>query len=83
MSFLFCIFSVEENDIIELEKRYWTIKALSRTGCLDLELFRQCVCPPLPETLCDGEHSETVNVKVNMLKLMLISGCCIEWVALT
>ena len=55
--FSLCFFSVEENDIIELEKRYWTIKAMSRTGCLDLELFRQYVCPPLPETLCDGEHS--------------------------
>ncbi|KAK7088275.1 hypothetical protein V1264_022210 [Littorina saxatilis] len=71
---------LEETDIIELEKRYWTIKALSRTGCLDLELFRQCVCPPLPETLCDAlfvAFDENSDNQIDFKEMACgISACC-------
>ncbi|KAG7232879.1 hypothetical protein INR49_008004, partial [Caranx melampygus] len=35
---------LEESDIIDLEKRYWLLKAQSRTGRFDLETFvRSCL----------------------------------------
>ncbi|XP_076452524.1 ubiquitin carboxyl-terminal hydrolase 32-like isoform X2 [Babylonia areolata] len=71
---------LEENDIIELEKRYWTIKALSKTGCLDLELFRQCVCPPLPDSLCDAlfvAFDENKDSQIDFKEMACgISACC-------
>lgn len=71
---------LEENDIIELEKRYWTIKALSKTGCLDLELFRQCVCPPLPDSLCEAlfvAFDENKDNQIDFKEMACgISACC-------
>ncbi|KAL8573322.1 hypothetical protein ACOMHN_032784 [Nucella lapillus] len=71
---------LEEHDIIELEKRYWTIKALSKTGCLDLDLFRQCVCPPLPESLCDAlfvAFDENKDNQIDFKEMACgISACC-------
>ena len=49
------LFSVEETDISELEKRYWVLKAQSKTGRFDQETFKSFVCPPMPETLCEGK----------------------------
>lgn len=54
-------FSVEETDIIELEKRYWTLKAQSKTGRFDVETFRPVVCPPIPEELCEGKYHISSN----------------------
>ena len=45
---------VEETDIIELEKRYWNLKAQSRTGRFDLETFKPNICTSIPEQLCEG-----------------------------
>ena len=46
---------MEETDISELEKRYWVLKAQSKTGRFDQETFKSFVCPPMPETLCEGK----------------------------
>ena len=48
------LFSVEETDISELEKKYWILKAQSKTGKFDQETFKSFVCPTLPESLCEG-----------------------------
>jgi len=46
---------VEERDIIELEKQYWLLKGLSKSGRFDLETFTSIVSPPVPQSLCRGE----------------------------
>ena len=45
---------VQETDIIELEKRYWTLKSGTRTGKFDLDTFTPLVSPPIPQCLCQG-----------------------------
>lgn len=47
--------AVEESDIIDLEKRYWLLKAQSRTGRFDLETFVPLVSPPIHASLSEGE----------------------------
>lgn len=54
MYHVFYILPVSEQDVVELEKRYWAIKALSKTGRFDLTTFTLHVSPPLPGTLCQG-----------------------------
>lgn len=49
-----CGFPVEEADIIDLEKRYWLLKAQSRTGRFDLETFIPLVSPPIHTSLSEG-----------------------------
>lgn len=51
---LSCAPSVEESDIIDLEKRYWLLKAQSRTGRFDLETFVPLVSPPIHASLSEG-----------------------------
>uniref|UniRef100_A0A8C5RSC0 ubiquitinyl hydrolase 1 n=1 Tax=Laticauda laticaudata TaxID=8630 RepID=A0A8C5RSC0_LATLA len=46
-------FAVEESDIIDLEKRYWLLKAQSRTGRFDLETFGLLVSPPIHPSLSE------------------------------
>ena len=60
-SCLQCIFhssapAVEESDIIDLEKRYWLLKAQSRTGRFDLETFAPLVSPPIHASLSEGNE---------------------------
>ena len=43
-----------EEDIIELEKHYWSLKSVSTTGKFDLQAFKFHVCPPLPEQFSQG-----------------------------
>lgn len=52
-----CVFflAVEESDIIDLEKRYWLLKAQSRTGRFDLETFVPLVSPPIHASLSEGK----------------------------
>lgn len=56
--FIHCLcfwsFAVEESDIIDLEKRYWLLKAQSRTGRFDLETFVPLVSPPIHASLSEG-----------------------------
>lgn len=54
MSFIFVAYIVEESDIIDLEKRYWLLKAQSRTGRFDLETFAPLVSPPIHPSLSEG-----------------------------
>lgn len=49
--------AVEESDIIDLEKRYWLLKAQSRTGRFDLETFVPLVSPPIHPSISEGTHS--------------------------
>uniref|UniRef100_A0A8K9UKA3 ubiquitinyl hydrolase 1 n=1 Tax=Oncorhynchus mykiss TaxID=8022 RepID=A0A8K9UKA3_ONCMY len=44
---------LEESDIIDLEKRYWLLKAQSRTGRFDLETFVPLVSPPIRASLSE------------------------------
>uniref|UniRef100_A0A8C1UDV0 ubiquitinyl hydrolase 1 n=1 Tax=Cyprinus carpio TaxID=7962 RepID=A0A8C1UDV0_CYPCA len=44
---------LEESDIIDLEKRYWLLKAQSRTGRFDLETFIPLVSPPIHASLSE------------------------------
>lgn len=46
--------AVEESDIIDLEKRYWLLKAQSRTGRFDLETFVPLVSPPIHPSISEG-----------------------------
>ncbi|XP_046415413.1 ubiquitin carboxyl-terminal hydrolase 32 [Neodiprion fabricii] len=45
---------LEEADIIELEKHYWTLKGQSGTGRLDLETLVPMISPPMPLSVCPG-----------------------------
>ncbi|GFR71289.1 ubiquitin carboxyl-terminal hydrolase 32 [Elysia marginata] len=42
-----------EREILELEKRYDALKALSKTGRFDMDLLKSQVSPPLPSKLCE------------------------------
>ena len=56
-----CVLSqtvVQELDIIELEKRYWTLKSSSKSGKFDLETFIPLVSPPIPKCLCKGKYNK-------------------------
>jgi len=46
--------AVDEADIIELEKQYWSLKGTSRSGRFDIETFTAVVSPPMPPQLCQG-----------------------------
>ena len=46
--------SVDEADIIELEKQYWSLKGTSKSGRFDVETLTAVVSPPMPQQLCDG-----------------------------
>lgn len=67
-SFCFVDYTVEESDIIDLEKRYWLLKAQSRTGRFDLETFAPLVSPPIHPSLSEGTelsaHARGADVAV-------------------
>ena len=48
---------MEESDIIELEKRYWLLKAQSKSGRFDVDTFRPIVSPPVPQQLVEGRFA--------------------------
>lgn len=54
-SIFFNRYLVEETDISELEKRYWTLKSQSKSGKFDLDTFKAMVCPPVPEAICESK----------------------------
>ena len=64
---------MEETDIIELEKRYWVLKAQSKTGLFDLETFKPIMCPPVPEALCQGERR--IHMTLNLTKVLFHELC--------
>ncbi|CAL1537349.1 unnamed protein product, partial [Lymnaea stagnalis] len=71
---------LEEREIIELEKRYWTLKALSKSGRFDLELFKSQVHPPMPEKLCEFlfmAFDENCDNHIDFKEMTCgISACC-------
>lgn len=84
-AYIAVVSTVEEREILESEKRYWTLKALSKTGRFDLELFRSQVCPPLPEKLCEcmSFFVKYLLPVLNIDILYLLSVCeCIYFISL-
>ena len=49
-----CAHAVDEADIIELEKQYWSLKGTSKSGRFDVETLTSVVSPPMPQQLCQG-----------------------------
>lgn len=45
---------MEEEDIIELEKRYWQLRDHSPRGKVDVETLMPLISPPLPESVVQG-----------------------------
>ena len=43
-----------EEDIIELEKRYWQLQANSSSGKMDVATLGPLISPPLPESIVQG-----------------------------
>lgn len=63
--------TVEESDIIDLEKRYWLLKAQSRTGRFDLETFGPLVSPPIHPSLSEGMKNTWVFLVVSGVGLYM------------
>lgn len=45
---------LEEHDICELEKCFWSLQSSSLSGQLDLNCIGSLVGPPIPTTACQG-----------------------------
>ncbi|XP_061923312.1 ubiquitin carboxyl-terminal hydrolase 32 [Entelurus aequoreus] len=71
---------LEESDIIDLEKRYWLLKAQSRTGRFDVETFIPLVSPPLHTSLCEGlfhAFDENRDNHIDFKEISCgLSACC-------
>uniref|UniRef100_A0A8C4R9Q7 Ubiquitin carboxyl-terminal hydrolase 32 n=1 Tax=Eptatretus burgeri TaxID=7764 RepID=A0A8C4R9Q7_EPTBU len=69
-----------EVDIIDLEKRYWLLKAQSRTGRFDLDTFAPLLSPPLPPTIAEGVFNAFDENRDNHIDFKEIScglsACC-------
>eukprot|EP00063_Salmo_salar_P096121 XP_014070956.1 PREDICTED: ubiquitin carboxyl-terminal hydrolase 32-like [Salmo salar] len=71
---------LEESDIIDLEKRYWLLKAQSRTGRFDLETFVPLVSPPIHASLSKGlfhAFDENRDNHIDFKEISCgLSACC-------
>ncbi|XP_045069861.1 ubiquitin carboxyl-terminal hydrolase 32-like isoform X1 [Coregonus clupeaformis] len=71
---------LEESDIIDLEKRYWLLKAQSRTGRFDLETFVPLVSPPIHALLSEGlfhAFDENRDNHIDFKEISCgLSACC-------
>ncbi|XP_043910495.1 ubiquitin carboxyl-terminal hydrolase 32 isoform X2 [Protopterus annectens] len=71
---------LEESDIIDLEKRYWLLKAQSRTGRFDLETFVPLVSPPIHPSLSEGlfnAFDENCDNHIDFKEISCgLSACC-------
>ncbi|XP_034024912.1 ubiquitin carboxyl-terminal hydrolase 32 [Thalassophryne amazonica] len=71
---------LEESDIIDLEKRYWLLKAQSRTGRFDLETFVPLVSPPIHASLSAGlfhAFDENRDNHIDFKEISCgLSACC-------
>lgn len=45
---------LEEQDIGELEKRFWALQSAAPSGHLDFNCLQSLVCPPVPSKTCKG-----------------------------
>uniref|UniRef100_A0A3Q3XKY1 Ubiquitin carboxyl-terminal hydrolase 32 n=1 Tax=Mola mola TaxID=94237 RepID=A0A3Q3XKY1_MOLML len=71
---------LEESDIIDLEKRYWLLKAQSKTGRFDLETFIPLVSPPIHASLSEGlfhAFDENRDNHIDFKEISCgLSACC-------
>ncbi|TSS11538.1 Ubiquitin carboxyl-terminal hydrolase 32 [Bagarius yarrelli] len=71
---------LEESDIIDLEKRYWLLKAQSRTGRFDLETFVPLVSPPIHPSISEGlfhAFDENRDNHIDFKEISCgLSACC-------
>ncbi|KAJ8403888.1 hypothetical protein AAFF_G00347560 [Aldrovandia affinis] len=71
---------LEETDIIDLEKRYWLLKAQSGTGRFDLETFVPLVSPPIHASLSEGlfhAFDENRDNHIDFKEISCgLSACC-------
>ncbi|KAJ8367869.1 hypothetical protein SKAU_G00078970 [Synaphobranchus kaupii] len=71
---------LEESDIIDLEKRYWLLKAQSGTGRFDLETFVPLVSPPIHASLSEGlfhAFDENRDNHIDFKEISCgLSACC-------
>ncbi|XP_074640674.1 ubiquitin carboxyl-terminal hydrolase 32-like [Tubulanus polymorphus] len=71
---------LEEADIIELEKRYWILKAQSKSGYFDVETFKPLISPPVPDDLCQGvfmAFDENRDNHIDFKEMACgVSACC-------
>lgn len=71
---------LEETDINELEKCYWVLKAQSKSGRFDQETFKQLICPPVPDLICEGlflAFDENRDNHIDFKEMACgISACC-------
>ncbi|OWF52140.1 Ubiquitin carboxyl-terminal hydrolase 32 [Mizuhopecten yessoensis] len=71
---------LEESDISELDKRYWVLKSQSKSGKFDVETFKALVCPPVPESVCEGlfkAFDENRDNHIDFKEMACgISACC-------
>lgn len=65
---------MEESDIIDLEKRYWLLKAQSRTGRFDLETFAPLVSPPIHPSLSEGMEFDQTCEELMLLRCSVPDG---------
>ena len=52
---IFCL--VSEQEILELEKKFWSLVGNSSSGRIDLAIITTLVSPPLPATMVRGLFS--------------------------
>ena len=64
------LITVEETDISELEKKYWILKAQSKSGKFDQDTFKSFVFPTIPESLCEGEY-QTLGLICRLISKIL------------
>ncbi|XP_052801941.1 ubiquitin carboxyl-terminal hydrolase 32-like [Mya arenaria] len=71
---------LEETDISELEKKYWNLKAQSKSGKFDQETFKSFVCPTIPESLCEAlfqAFDENRDNHIDFKEIACgVSACC-------
>lgn len=71
---------LEETDISELEKKYWILKAQSKTGKFDQETFKSFVCPTIHESLCEAlfmAFDENRDNHIDFKEIACgVSACC-------
>jgi len=73
---MLCLCAVDEADVIELEKQYWSLKGTSKSGRFDIETFTAAVSPPMPQELCQGLYCCQLNSSSSKKHSVVISSCC-------
>ncbi|XP_065190122.1 ubiquitin carboxyl-terminal hydrolase 32-like [Sycon ciliatum] len=73
---------LNDTEVAELERRYWQLKASSKTGKLDLETLTPSISPPLPLPACAGLYAAIDTNSDGHLDFKemccAISTCCLS-----